>query len=123
MIRRPPRSTLFPYTTLFRSVVLLLQTGSAATPGHGPGVGLPRSAAFDAATFDPLVLDGIRQGAFPGAALVIGRRDTILFAKGYGHLTWSASSPAVTVDSTLYDRSEEHTSELQSRLHLVCRLL
>src|SRR2546422_225051 len=103
MIRRPPRSTLFPYTTLFRSVVLLLQTGSAATPGHGPGVGLPRSAAFDAATFDPLVLDGIRQGAFPGAALVIGRRDTILFAKGYGHLTWSASSPAVTVDSTLYD--------------------
>src|SRR2546422_8633932 len=89
MIRRPPRSTLFPYTTLFRSVVLLLQTGSAATPGHGPGVGLPRSAAFDAATFDPLVLDGIRQGAFPGAAL----------------------------------RSEEHTSELQSRLHLVCRLL
>src|SRR3989454_2227132 len=88
---------------LVLAVVLLLQTGSAATPGHGPGVGLPRSAAFDAATFDPLVLDGIRQGAFPGAALVIGRRDTILFAKGYGHLTWSASSPAVTVDSTLYD--------------------
>ena len=58
---------------------------------------------FDAATFDPLVLDGIRRGAFPGAALVIGRRDTILFAKGYGRLTWSANSPAVSVDSTLWD--------------------
>src|SRR5439155_1635704 len=88
---------------LVLAVFLLLQTGSAATPAHGPGVGLPRSAAFDAAAFDPLVLDGIRQGGYPGAALVIGRRDTILFAKGYGHLTWSSLSPAVTVDSTLYD--------------------
>ena len=88
---------------LVLAVFPLLQTGSAATPGPGPGVGLPRSAAFDAAAFDPLVLDGIRQGGYPGAALVIGRRDTILFAKGYGHLTWSSLSPAVTVDSTLYD--------------------
>jgi CubicO group peptidase (beta-lactamase class C family) len=60
-------------------------------------------AAFAAATFDPLVADGIRRGAYPGAALVIGRRDTVLFAKGYGHLTWSAESPSVDPDSTLYD--------------------
>src|SRR5207249_3961171 len=40
---------------------------------------------------------------YPGAALVIGRRDTILFAKGYGHLTWSAGSPGVDPESTLYD--------------------
>ena len=40
-----------------------------------------QAASFDAATFDRLVLDGIRRGAYPGAALVIGRRDTILFAK------------------------------------------
>ena len=60
-------------------------------------------ASFTAGTFDPLVLDGIRRGAFPGAALVIGRRDTILFAKGYGRLTWSATSPAASVDSTLWD--------------------
>jgi CubicO group peptidase (beta-lactamase class C family) len=53
--------------------------------------------------FDPIVADGIRQGAYPGAALVVGRHDTILFAKGYGHLTWSPASPAVDPESTLYD--------------------
>jgi len=53
--------------------------------------------------FDPLVLHGIQQGVFPGAALIVGRHDTILFAKGYGHLTWSAASPAVSVDSTIWD--------------------
>ena len=61
------------------------------------------SPAFNADTFDPLVADGIRRGVYPGAALVVGRRDTFLFAKGYGHLTWSATSRAVDPDSTLYD--------------------
>ena len=46
---------------------------------------------------------GIRQGVYPGAALVIGRRDTILFANGYGRLTWGAASPAVSADSTFWD--------------------
>ena len=85
---------------LVLTILLLLQTGSAATSGHGPGVGPPR---FDSETFDPIVEGGVRRGAYPGAALVIGRRDTILFAKGYGHLTWSAGSPAVDPESTLYD--------------------
>ncbi len=85
------------------AVVLLLQTGSLVTPGHGPGVGPPRPASFDAATFDPIVLDGLRRGAYPGAALVVGRRDTILFSKGYGRLTWSQVSPSVDPDSTIYD--------------------
>jgi CubicO group peptidase (beta-lactamase class C family) len=81
----------------------LLQTGSAAlVPAHGP-VRPPGRAAFDAATFDPLVRDGIRRGAYPGAALVIGRHDAVLFSKGYGRLTWSASSPAVDPESTIYD--------------------
>src|SRR3989442_10452445 len=62
MIRRPPRSTLFPYTTLFRSIDV-------------PGVEI-----------DPPV-------------------------------------PDVALDPDALDRSEEHTSELQSRPHLVCRLL
>jgi beta-N-acetylhexosaminidase len=53
--------------------------------------------------FDPLVLAGIRQGVYPGAAVVVGRRDTILFAKAYGRFTWSPSSSAVTVDSTFWD--------------------
>ena len=61
------------------------------------------SPVFNAGTFDPLVEDGIRRGAYPGAALIVGRRDTILVAKGYGHLTWSASSPAVDPDSSMYD--------------------
>jgi CubicO group peptidase (beta-lactamase class C family) len=60
-------------------------------------------ARFDARTFDPLVLDGIHRGAYPGAALVIGRRDTILLAKGYGHLTWSPRSASADPDSTLWD--------------------
>jgi len=63
----------------------------------------PERASFSADSFDPLVEDGIRRGVYPGAALVVGRRDAILFAKGYGHLTWSASSPAVDPDSTMYD--------------------
>src|SRR2546422_2690844 len=77
MIRRPPRSTLFPYTTLFRS--------------H-----------FEAGALH--LDDGIGKARDPAA--------------------WKH----VTADEELglempYHRSEEHTSELQSRLHLVCRLL
>src|SRR2546422_10970150 len=84
MIRRPPRSTLFPYTTLFRSRHL--------RPGR-PG-GVPPAAG-----------DGDRgAGARP-------RRP----ARGAGGGAVPAERRRV--------RSEEHTSELQSRLHLVCRLL
>lgn len=54
-------------------------------------------------TFDSAVLGGIQHGVYPGAVLVVGRHDTILFAQGYGHLTWSATSPAVNVDSTFWD--------------------
>ena len=45
----------------------------------------------------------IREGVFPGAALVVGRHDTVVFAKGYGRLTWRATSPVVSTDSTLWD--------------------
>src|SRR3712207_7315867 len=81
MIRRPPRSTLFPYTTLFRSELDCVQHGAERAPqrlGHGAGrVGLTRETAQT----DPAAGAG---------------RDR---------------------------RSEEHTSELQSRQYLVCRLL
>src|SRR2546422_7553118 len=76
MIRRPPRSTLFPYTTLFRSLVWRGRPEAE----HG-------------------------KWRWPLTGTVIG----ILIAAG-----WWAS---------MRIRSEEHTSELQSRLHLVCRLL
>src|SRR5687768_18018599 len=90
MIRRPPRSTLFPYTTLFRS------DGAQEEPdGDEPG---------DARGDDA-----------PGEGGPEARRDAAL----PGQL--GAREQAGTGDHG--DRSEEHTSELQSRLHLVCRLL
>src|SRR2546422_7864002 len=83
MIRRPPRSTLFPYTTLFRS------PDAVALP---PGRPRPDDLARGRGLFRRL--DRVR----------IGRL--------------SARRPRARSS-----RSEEHTSELQSRLHLVCRLL
>ncbi len=78
--------------SLVLALLLIAQTAALSGP-----------PAFAAASFDPLVQDGIRRGAYPGAALVVGRHDTILFAKGYGHLTWSAASRAVDPESTIYD--------------------
>lgn len=75
------------------ALLVVLQAGSAPTG----------RASFNAATFDAIVQEGIRAGAYPGAVLVIGRRDTVLFAKGYGHLTWATTSPAADPESTLYD--------------------
>src|SRR3712207_8185985 len=77
MIRRPPRSTLFPYTTLFRSLA-----------GKSPGISV-RAHAREA-------------GSERGPRVVVGAR---------GSLSLGGT------------RSEEHTSELQSRQYLVCRLL
>src|SRR3712207_8633143 len=87
MIRRPPRSTLFPYTTLFRSrhdeVV-----GVAAWVDRAPDLGHPQPHS---------VVDEYRE--------------------------CHAELAAVKRTLGLTDRSEEHTSELQSRQYLVCRLL
>src|SRR3989442_2639135 len=82
MIRRPPRSTLFPYTTLFRS----------------DGRVLVRRRSQTGAVRDEQVLDVV--------ALVVGVQHRRHGRRLYGFV-----------------RSEEHTSELQSRPHLVCRLL
>src|SRR2546429_7345770 len=87
MIRRPPRSTLFPYTTLFRS-------HQAIALGQDE-----RDEVHLAAAMQRLLLG---HGAGPGNMGV--DRPTLDDRKQLG-------------------RSEEHTSELQSRLHLVCRLL
>src|SRR3712207_8704719 len=85
MIRRPPRSTLFPYTTLFRST---LRTGTT----------LP---------------------------LTVAARDAGGRTVNVGAVFWSSSDTTVAVVSPagIVTRSEEHTSELQSRQYLVCRLL
>src|SRR3712207_8505882 len=92
MIRRPPRSTLFPYTTLFRS------------PAHPP----PRRA-------HPLGGDGDRDVL----ERLHGRRHPLGGARRQG----SAGRAVRRALAVLVARSEEHTSELQSRQYLVCRLL
>src|SRR2546422_7709195 len=89
MIRRPPRSTLFPYTTLFRSRLLLGDDRAPLRVGDDVLEHTDRQAlGHSAATVHPLVLACLERDAL----------DQL-------------------------ERSEEHTSELQSRLHLVCRLL
>src|SRR3712207_7806131 len=88
MIRRPPRSTLFPYTTLFRSEAEEL---TLRTHDRGGGCGKRRGER------------GPARVAMPGVA--------------------SALRVAATRASSRGKRSEEHTSELQSRQYLVCRLL
>src|SRR3989442_4151337 len=91
MIRPPPRSTLFPYTTLFRSII-------------------PRRDR-DLCT----VLDGglsCGRSAQANCAVHVEHRRSLTVRKVHRHGTHVQSG-----------RSEEHTSELQSRPHLVCRLL
>src|SRR3712207_6863501 len=96
MIRRPPRSTLFPYTTLFRS------------PPRGALAGQPDALA---------VLDAGRDPHGDGAGL---RRDAVAGARRARVVDHLAAAAAVAAG---LGRSEEHTSELQSRQYLVCRLL
>src|SRR5687768_18279433 len=93
MTRRPPRSTLFPYTTLFRS---------------------PKA---DIANFNPFLPAGLF-GGFGSGVGAVGAAATIFFA----YVGFDAVSTAAE-ETKNPQRSEEHTSELQSRLHLVCRLL
>src|SRR3712207_8046931 len=90
MIRRPPRSTLFPYTTLFRSCWVRLERSAAAA-------GTERRPADAPADYVLRLL----------AAHRVSRQVLDRFADVYRHAR----------------RSEEHTSELQSRQYLVCRLL
>src|SRR3989442_4508644 len=95
MIRRPPRSTLFPYTTLFRSVPV------ADAQGAGEPVGAP-------APYVGVVDDDL--------ALGLGQMHVAAFEE-------CDHAAVVEALRQFVVRSEEHTSELQSRPHLVCRLL
>src|SRR3712207_8090272 len=104
MIRRPPRSTLFPYTTLFRSAFRRVQESN--TEARMPIVDVVR-------TYPKQVL--LAAGAF----LVINAYFYILVS----YLINYATAEAGMSNSSILTRSEEHTSELQSRQYLVCRLL
>src|SRR3712207_7393749 len=99
MIRRPPRSTLFPYTTLFRSGALQAarRTGrAAAASGAAENTAVPQSAQA-------------HSGHSPPSSVCPST-----------HGGWTNSRSPSQDGQT---RSEEHTSELQSRQYLVCRLL
>ena len=78
-----------------RPHLLLLALLPTAVPASLPA---QRFAALDAA-----VQDGIRRGTFPGAAVVVGRTDTVLHTAGYGHLTWSARDAVPDPATSLWD--------------------
>lgn len=60
-------------------------------------------AVLDSTPFDSAVREGILERVYPGAALVVGTRDAILFSKTYGRFTWSAASARPSLDSTFWD--------------------
>src|SRR5687768_18100811 len=94
MVRRPPRSTLFPYTTLFRSEIM----------GIGPVPAVRRLLERQGIALSSIDLIELNE-AFAAQVIACDRE------LGFDP------------DRLNVNRSEEHTSELQSRLHLVCRLL
>lgn len=67
---------------------------------------MPGASSAAAQTFlevDRAALAGIREGLYPGAVVIIGRRDSILYSRGYGHFTWNPASRVPDPDSTLWD--------------------
>src|SRR5260370_32109877 len=101
MIRRPPRSTLFPYTTLFRSGMTL----PIARDLMGEGI---RVNTILPGIFDTPLLQGAPDNVKAALAASVPFPKRLGQPVEYAHLA---------------ERSEEHTSELQSHLNLVCRLL
>src|SRR3712207_9254747 len=102
MIRRPPRSTLFPYTTLFRSAPLGLPT-------------TPTGANYVTVVANGEIIVALRNSVIVTlcvlvVTLALASMAAFAFARLRGPLALTAY------------RSEEHTSELQSRQYLVCRL-
>src|SRR2546423_2183540 len=99
MIRRPPRSPLFPYTTLFRS---------------------PRARAAETEAVAPVVHVG--EHALPAdTGQLAGKQHLQVAHRGF--LEIAPAGVPIEAHAPLGSRSEEHTSELQSLAYLVCRLL
>src|SRR3989454_3451102 len=116
MIRRPPRSTLFPYTTLFRSgLVARIRAGDRAAFGvlAERYAGVARRVAR-AVLGDPDDADDAAQDALLSALVKLDQYDP---RRPFGPWLLRIVANAAT------DKSEEHTSELQSPCNLVCRLL
>src|SRR3712207_8645234 len=100
MIRRPPRSTLFPYTTLFRSALAVVKVADDLRwMSSGPAAGLGE-----------IELPALQ----PGSSIMPGKVNPVI-----PEVALQVAAQVIGNDG----RSEEHTSELQSRQYLVCRLL
>ncbi len=61
------------------------------------------AASQSFAQVDDAVRAGIERGVYPGAVVIIGRRDSLIYARGYGHFTWDPASPVPAPDSTIWD--------------------
>src|SRR3712207_9566453 len=102
MIRRPPRSTLFPYTTLFRSVIVVDEDGAVVIPQ---------------ALVDFVASEGAEHERYE--AWVVSEVERSVKLPGLYPPNEEAKA---RYEASKQSRSEEHTSELQSRQYLVCRL-
>src|SRR3989449_6767492 len=130
MIRRPPRSTLFPYTTLFRSVEALQRVYwlEQKTAVNLAGVTVTLDPQQLGRQYleraDVIVLQAIKDQM--GKRPIYFSRTVGLYADQFGltdRLEGQGFVRKLHQSPLAESRSEEHTSELQSRLHLVCRLL
>jgi CubicO group peptidase (beta-lactamase class C family) len=84
----------------------LLVSAIVTVPGDGLPIKAPIAVGMSAErleTIDRVVQRGIDAGGYPGASVVVGRNGAIVWQKGFGHLGWTADSPAVSADSTIYD--------------------
>ena len=87
-------------------VNLLLGAWVTLAASDGLPVNSPKSVGMSAArlaSIDRIVARGIKAGGYPGASVVIGRKGYAVFQKGFGKLGWTASSPRVTADRSIYD--------------------
>jgi CubicO group peptidase (beta-lactamase class C family) len=85
---------------------LLLGLAIVVAPSGGLPVRAPRDVGMSSErleTIDRVIRRGIAAGGYPGAAVVVGRRGAAVWKKGYGHLGWTADSPDVLADRSIYD--------------------
>ena len=86
------------FSVLLAAFALNGPTGLPVVDPHTVGMSSARLAAIDR-----VVAHGIQAGGYPGAAAVIGRQGAIVLEHGYGRLSWSKTSPAVSPEETIYD--------------------
>jgi len=85
---------------------LLLGATVALAASDGLPVNSPKSVGMSAArlaSIDRVVMRGINAGGYPGASVVVGRNGYAVYQKGFGKLGWTANSPRVTADRSIYD--------------------